>query len=476
MSAGAGGAQVTGGKFSDCRLPFEERDMGMGPGVVPAIMSFIVVAIGLSALLVSVILHLLWSNLAHGGGDLIQGIMSTRAAIPEHSVVLDNPPQYPSMVLGALGLLLPIAYLSQWYDEVDATTQDGREAYILHYVLWLACECGGTLLLLAISNLHDPQGTCAIGLLSISALTVLLGAAADLGGGLEGASKISLCPRPVQGPAPLDLGAAGWADGSGGGADELWGWGCLPPVGWYCPLTAVAVLSMAPIYVLTSLPVSRSARRERGTEMCWSDRALASVVNGGSDLEDADDEAPLLHRREIERLRQNINRDERETASVLRWGCVGYLLQLGRMGVQIVCGEDITELDGYPEESSQRERASHSRTTSLLRLWFFTNLTLRRMGWVLAVGLRGSHLIDDQRLVMMGSIDCLSVTGLAAILWSSEATDWCVAFCILRRNVSPCVASVIFITAGFVASSSTVCIVCDAGGCCMSGYKKIYEV
>jgi hypothetical protein len=168
--------------------------------------------------------------------------------------------------------------------------------------------------------------------------------------------------------------------------------------------------------------------------MCWSGGALASVVNGGSDLEDTDDEAPLLQCGELERLRQNIDMDERETASV-RWGCVGYLLQLGRMGVQIVCGEDITELDGYPEESSQRERASHSRTTSLLRLWFFTNMTLRRMGWVLAVGLRGSHLIDDQRLVMMASIDCLSVTGLAAILWSSEATDWCVAFFILRRLV-----------------------------------------
>jgi len=366
--------------------------------------------------------------LAHGGGDLMQGIMSTRAAIPEHSVVLDNPPQYPSVVLGVLGLLLPLAYLSQWYGEVDARTRDDREAYVLHYVLWLACECGGTLLLLAMSNLHDPQGTCAIGLLCISALTVLLGAAADLGGGVEGATKTSLCPRPVQGPAPLDLGAAGWADGSGGGGDGVWGWGCLPPVGWYCPLTAVAVLSLVPIYVLTSRPVAVSARRGRGVEMCWSESALAGVGDGGAEADDEDDEAPLLRRGQVERVRQEAQAwGEREAASVRRWGCVGYLLQLGRVGVQIVCGEDTAEVEGYPEESSVRERASHLRTTSLLRLWFFTSMTLRRVGWMLAVGLRGSHLTDDERLVTMGSIDCLSVIGLAAILWSSEATDWFVA-------------------------------------------------
>ena len=58
------------------------------------------------------------------------------------AVVLDNPPQYPSMVIGVLGLLLPIAYLSQWYDMFDLTTKDGRETYILVYVLWLACESG----------------------------------------------------------------------------------------------------------------------------------------------------------------------------------------------------------------------------------------------------------------------------------------------------------------------------------------------
>jgi hypothetical protein len=39
--------------------------------------------------------------------------MSTRAAIPEHAVVLDNPPLYPSCLLAALGVLLPAAYLSQ---------------------------------------------------------------------------------------------------------------------------------------------------------------------------------------------------------------------------------------------------------------------------------------------------------------------------------------------------------------------------
>jgi hypothetical protein len=38
----------------------------------------------------------------------------------------------------------------------DATTKDGREAYLLLYVLWLAVETAGTLLLLALSNLHDP--------------------------------------------------------------------------------------------------------------------------------------------------------------------------------------------------------------------------------------------------------------------------------------------------------------------------------
>ena len=136
----------------------------MGGGLVPPIMSFLVIGIGLGALLTAVAQHLSWSNLAHGGGDLINGIMSTRVAIPEHSVVLDNPPQYPTVVLGLLGVLLPLAYLSQWYDHMDVATQDARELFVMHYVFWLACECGGTLLLLALSNLHDPQGLCGLGL------------------------------------------------------------------------------------------------------------------------------------------------------------------------------------------------------------------------------------------------------------------------------------------------------------------------
>jgi len=40
----------------------------------------------------------------------------------------------------------------------------------------------------------------------------------------------------TQGPPPLDMGAGGWGDLSGSG-DGLWGWGCLPPLGWYCPMT-----------------------------------------------------------------------------------------------------------------------------------------------------------------------------------------------------------------------------------------------
>jgi hypothetical protein len=229
---GSVGGGERGFAFAACRLPWEERDAGMGSGLVPALMSFIVLAVGLLAILTAAILHLLWSNLGHGGGDLMQGSMSTRAAIPEHSVVLDNPPQYPWLVLGLLGLLLPVAYLSQWYDQVDATTRDGREAYVVEYLLWLGCECGGTGLLLALSNMHDPRGTACIVLLSVSSLTVVLCAAADLGGGVEGASKASLCPREVQGPPPLDLGAGGWGDERGIADTLLWGWGCLPPMGW----------------------------------------------------------------------------------------------------------------------------------------------------------------------------------------------------------------------------------------------------
>ena len=71
------------------------------------------VAVGLTAVVLAASIHLVWSNLAHGGGELIQGVMSTRAAIPEHAVVLDNPPLYPSSLLAALGVLLPAAYLSQ---------------------------------------------------------------------------------------------------------------------------------------------------------------------------------------------------------------------------------------------------------------------------------------------------------------------------------------------------------------------------
>ena len=244
------------GGFAGCRLPWEERDAGMGAGLVPAVMSFVVMAVGLLAVLTAAILHLAWSNLAHGGGDLVKGIMSTRAAIPEHSVVLDAPPQYPWLVLAVLGVLLPLAYLSQWYDQADATARDGREAYLLEYLLWLAFECGGTFLLLAMSNMHDPQGVCRLLLLLVSGTTVVLCAAADLGGGMEGASRQSLCPREVYGPPPLDLGAGAQGLGSAhAAAGRLpWTWGCLPPMGWYA-LTPPRALSLS---LLPSLPPSRA--------------------------------------------------------------------------------------------------------------------------------------------------------------------------------------------------------------------------
>ena len=51
----------------------------MGAGVAPPVISFVVVAVGLTAVVLAASIHLVWSNLAHGGGDLIQGVMSTRA-------------------------------------------------------------------------------------------------------------------------------------------------------------------------------------------------------------------------------------------------------------------------------------------------------------------------------------------------------------------------------------------------------------
>ena len=268
------------GGFAECRLPWDERDAGMGAGLVPAVMSFVVMAVGLLAVLTAAILHLAWSNLAHGGGDLVKGIMSTRAAIPEHSVVLDDPPQYPWLVLAVLGVLLPLAYLSQWYDQADATARDGREAYLLEYLLWLAFECGGTFLLLAMSNMHDPQGVCRLLLLLVSGTTVVLCAAADLGGGMEGATRQSLCPREVDGPPPLDLGAGaqGWGSAHGAARRLPWTWGCLPPIGWY------AFPSFRAASVSSSLPPSHAlslCRPSAGTPLHLPNGGSKHAGNGG---------------------------------------------------------------------------------------------------------------------------------------------------------------------------------------------------
>jgi hypothetical protein len=205
----------------------------------------------------------------------------------------------------------------------------------LHPSLAGARSAGGTLLLLALSNQHDPQGACAIGLVSTSALTVILSMLVDLGGGLEGATRLSLCPREVQGPPPLDMGVGGWgSEGHSGGWDATWGWGCLPPLEWYCPLVAVAFLSMTPVYILTSVPVLRPTRRERGrTQRGWSGGALEGLVNMSGSRREEDEEDFLLSEDEA-------GEREREARYSRQWGGVGYLLQLGRAGVRIVCGED----------------------------------------------------------------------------------------------------------------------------------------
>ena len=401
----------SGSGFQRCRLPFDQRDAHVGGGLVPPIMSFLVVGIGLGALHTAVAQHLSWSNLAHGGGDLINGIMSTRVAIPEHSVVLDNPPQYPTVVLGLLGLLLPLAYLSQWYNDMDVTTQDARELYVMHYVFWLACECGGTLLLLALSNLHDPQGLGGLGLQWTSCLTVALALYADLYGGLEGASRSSLCPRPVQGPPPLDLGRGGWGEFWNLGGEGMWGWGCLPPVDWYCPVTAVALLSMTPVYILTSFPVQRSHYSHRVGDLMGGETAEQGDSDG--------DDVPLL--------RQEAAGAGVREGGEIQWGLAACLLRFGRMAAHVVWGEENLDDVGArfeAEESSVCQRSSRSRTLSMLRFWFFGFLTLRRIGWILVVGLRASHLTDDQRLLMMGSVDSVCVAVLAVLVWSSKATDW----------------------------------------------------
>jgi len=53
---------------------------------------------------------------------------------------------------------------------------------------------------------------------------------------------------------------------------------------------------------------------------------------------------------------------------------------------------DVYGSQGYPEESSQCERKSRAKTLAWLRLWYFGSMALRRVGWVLVVGLRGSSL------------------------------------------------------------------------------------
>ena len=73
---------------------------------------------------------------------------------------------------------------------------------------------------------------------------------------------------------------------------------------------------------------------------------------------------------------------------------------------------DVYGSQGYPEESSQCERKSRAKTLAWLRLWYFGSMALRRVGWVLVVGLRGSSLTgtmlytEDTRTLQQAAKDC----------------------------------------------------------------------